>query len=497
MSATDDGIPNLSGQTSFVWVVTDDNQDPVAANDLYELDEQTTLTVPAPGVLANDFDPDDEALTAVLVTPPSHGRVVLNPDGSFTYTHTGGDATDDSFTYRATDVRGGTGLAVVTLRINENQAPVAALDLLTIDEDTTGNIDPLSNDSDPEGRALLLVGIEQPSRGVATLEEDGTITFTPPADWNGRTSFAYLVSDGRKSSRGLVSVLVIAVNDPPVGGPDLYRLVRYGPAVLDVLANDTDVDGDVLSVIAIRGVEHALAEIVDGTLTYNAFSGWFGTETVIYTLTDGTVSVDVPVSVTLAEEALAAANQLSEQVGAPDVPFDNPEAAFDIGSISLASPKGISLLAGAFFDSFDALKLPLVFLVLALLWALIFGGLFSSPWFLFGARRRFWSIVLVDRESMATVHSEPDFGSTAVYNYPPTAQNIRSTGAPKRRGKTTWMPVDTPNGEGWIDAHYLTQEVDEETFAKDQRPDQLAARFVTALTAGNVRAVQKLVSNRG
>lgn len=136
-------------------------------------------------------------------------------------------------------------------------------------------------------------------------------------------------------------------------------------------------------------------------------------------------------------------------------------------------------------------------LPLALLWALIFGGLFSSPWFLFGARRRFWSIVLVDRESMVTVHSEPDFGSASVYNYPPTAQNIRSTGAPKRRGKTTWMPVDTPNGEGWIDAHYLTQEVDDETFAKDKRPEHLAARFVSALTTGNIRAMQKLVSNRG
>ena len=255
VSATDDGIPNLSGQTSFVWVVTDDNQDPVAADDFYELDEQTTLTVPAPGVLANDFDPDDEVLTAVLVTPPSHGTVTLRADGSFTYKHTGGDATDDSFTYHATDIRGGTGLAVVTLRINENQAPVAALDLLTIDEDTIGNLDPLSNDSDPEGRALVLVGIEQPSRGVATLEEDGTVTFTPPADWNGRTSFAYLVSDGRKSSRGLVSVLVTAVNDSPVGGPDSYRFTRYGPAVLEVLANDTDVDGDVLAVVAIRGVD--------------------------------------------------------------------------------------------------------------------------------------------------------------------------------------------------------------------------------------------------
>jgi hypothetical protein len=233
-------------------------------------------------------------------------------------------------------------------------------------------------------------------------------------------------------------------------------------------------------------------------LTYNAHSEWLGTETFSYTLSDGHgAEVDVVVSVVMAEEALIAANELSEEVGVPEVPFDSPEAVPEIGSISLGSPKGVSLLAGAFFDSFEALKLPLGFLLVALLWALIFGGLFSSPWFLFGARKRFWSIVLVDRESMVPVYSEPNFESPTVYNYPPSTQNIRSIGAPKHLGNAWWMPIDTPNGEGWVDAYYLTQEVDDETFANDKRPAQLAAKFVTALTAGNARAMQKLVSKRG
>jgi hypothetical protein len=251
-------------------------------------------------------------------------------------------------------------------------------------------------------------------------------------------------------------------------------------------------------VVAIDGVAHALAEIVDGRLIYNAHPEWLGTETFSYTLSDGQgAQVKVAVNVTLADEALTVANELADEVGVPDVPFDSPEASPSIPSISLGSPKGVSLLAGAFFDSFDALKLPLGFLLIALLWALIFGGLFSSPWFVLGGRRRFWSIVLVDRESMISVYSQPDFDSTTVYNYPPSTQNIRSTGAPKRAGITLWMPVDTPNGEGWMDAYYLTQEVDDETFARDKRPAQLAARFVKGLTAGNARAVQKLVSPRG
>ncbi|MDH3398297.1 MAG: Ig-like domain-containing protein, partial [Acidimicrobiia bacterium] len=498
VTATDDGVPNLSGQANFVWIVTDNNQAPLAINDQYTVDEGDTLVVGAPGVLGNDTDPDDQPLTAVLVTPPTQGTVILASDGSFTYTHTAGNAIDDSFTYVATDSRGGTGLAVVIIRVLENLAPVVVGDLLAIDEDTVGSIDVLANDLDPEGAPLAIVGIEQPANGVATLKADGTLSFTPAPDWFGATGFVYLATDGRKSSRGLVTVRVAAVNDLPVGVPDAYRFTRYGPAALNVLSNDSDVDGDVLSVIAVGSVEHALAEILDGELVYNAHSEWLGSESFTYTLSDGNGGlVEVPVTVTMAEEALAAANDLAEEIGAPDVPFDGPAASPFLPSISLVSPKGISLLAGAFFDSFDALRLPLVFLLMALVWALIFGGLFSSPWFVFGSRRRFWSIVLVDRESMVGVYAEPDFGSTTVYNYPPTTQSIRSNGAPKRKGKTVWMPVYTPNGEGWIDAYYLTQEVDDKTFAGDKRPADLAAKFVRALTAGDARAMQKLVAKRG
>ena len=487
-----------SAPVSVQVVVDRPNQAPVAVNDQYSVGEGDTLVVGAPGVLGNDSDPDADLLTAVLVTPPGRGTLALAANGSFVYTHTAENAIDDSFTYVARDSRGATSLAVVIIRVVENLAPVVVADLISIDEDTVGGVDALANDLDPEGAALTIVGIEQPLNGFVTLEADGTLTFAPASNWFGTTGFAYLASDGRKSSRALVTVLVAAVNDLPVGGRDSYRFTQYGPATLNVLANDTDVDGDELSVLSINGVVHALAEVVDGALVYNAHAEWLGTETFTYTLSDGHGGlVEVLVGVTMAEEALEAANELAQEVGVPEVPFESSEDSPDAPSISLASPKGVSLLAGAFFDSFDALKLPLGFLLIALLWALIFGGLFSSPWFVLGGRRRFWSIVLIDRESMVSVYSQPNFDSTTVYNYPPSTQNIRSTGSPKRTGSTVWMPVDTPNGEGWIDAFYLTQEVDDETFASDKRPAQLAARFVKELTAGNARALLKLVSHRG
>ncbi len=312
-------------------VVDRPNQAPVAANDQYSVGEGDTLVVGAPGVLGNDSDPDTDLLTAALVTPPTRGTVTLAANGSFIYTHTAENAADDSFTYVATDSRGATSVAVVIIRVIENLAPVVVADLISIDEDTVGSVDALANDLDPEGVALTIVGIEQPPNGVVTLDADGTLSFAPVPNWFGTTRFAYLAGDGRKSSRALVTVFVAAVNDLPIGGSDSYRFTRYGPAVLDVLANDTDVDGDELSVVSINGVEHALAEVADGALVYNAHAEWLGTETFTYTLSDGHGGeAEVVVSVTMADEALDAANTLAGEVGAPDVPFDAPEASADV-----------------------------------------------------------------------------------------------------------------------------------------------------------------------
>ena len=74
------------------------NDPPVSADDTYATDEDTALTIAAPGVLANDSDLDGDALTATVVTGPSHGTLTLNSDGSFTYTPAVNYHGPDSFT---------------------------------------------------------------------------------------------------------------------------------------------------------------------------------------------------------------------------------------------------------------------------------------------------------------------------------------------------------------------------------------------------------------
>ena len=96
--------------------VTPVNDAPVAVADSYSTDEDTALTVAAPGVLANDTDVDGDPLTAVMVSDPAHGTLTLNADGSFVYTPAANYNGADSFTYKANDGTADSNVATVTSR---------------------------------------------------------------------------------------------------------------------------------------------------------------------------------------------------------------------------------------------------------------------------------------------------------------------------------------------------------------------------------------------
>ena len=112
---------------------------PVAAADAYTVDAGTTLTVAAPGVLANDSDPDGDAITAALATSPAHGTVALDASGSFTYTPKSGYSGPDSFTYAATDGRLKS-TATVSINVNapaDSVPPSTTIELVPATPDGT------------------------------------------------------------------------------------------------------------------------------------------------------------------------------------------------------------------------------------------------------------------------------------------------------------------------------------------------------------------------
>src|SRR5439155_1325633 len=112
------------------------NDAPQAADDSYTTNEDTTLSVAAPGVRANDVDVDGDSLTLTVTGGPSHGTLTLNQDGSFGYVPAANFSGSDTFTYVLNDGSVDSAPATVTITINPvNDAPVAINDNVATNED--------------------------------------------------------------------------------------------------------------------------------------------------------------------------------------------------------------------------------------------------------------------------------------------------------------------------------------------------------------------------
>src|SRR5205814_1923686 len=146
------------------------NDAPVALDDTYTVDEDATLTVSGPGALGNDSDADADTLNAVLVSAPSHGTLILNGDGSFTYVPNPNYNGPDSFSYKANDGTADSAAATVNITVNSvNDAPLALDDTYTVNEDTTLSVSApgvLANDSDVEADPLSAVLVSSPAHGA-------------------------------------------------------------------------------------------------------------------------------------------------------------------------------------------------------------------------------------------------------------------------------------------------------------------------------------------
>jgi len=115
------------------------NQAPTANNDSYSTHHDTTLNVPAPGVLSNDTDPENNVLSAIGVTGPAHGSLTLNTNGSFVYTPTGGYIGADSFTYKANDGLLDSNVATVNINVQGDAQNFYAISEVTTYGTRTGS----------------------------------------------------------------------------------------------------------------------------------------------------------------------------------------------------------------------------------------------------------------------------------------------------------------------------------------------------------------------
>ncbi|MFW9742153.1 tandem-95 repeat protein [Vibrio parahaemolyticus] len=253
-------------------------------------------------LLSNVDDEDKDTLSVEnLIIDKGNGTLVDNGDGTWTFTPQIDDDTEVSFTFDIIDdedlvVSGSANLDILPI----NDAPNAENDVITTEEDTAVTIDVLVNDSDVEGDVLSIQSASVPKEQGTVEVVDGKLVFTPAENFNGDATITYIVTDGDLTDEAKVTVTVTPVNDSPVAVDDTVSTQEDTVVTIDVLTNDTDVDGDKLSIeSASVPKEQGTVEVVDGKLVFTPAENFNGHAEITYTVTDGELTDEAKVTVTV------------------------------------------------------------------------------------------------------------------------------------------------------------------------------------------------------
>ena len=270
------------------------NRPPVARNDVIDIRPEFGALIAPEQLLGNDSDPDGDALTLVSVSAPSgDGSVELLPEGGIVFF---GGFTEPvvTFGYTVADPSGAQATATVTVTLGF--PPLEPL-RLTVAEDGRVFV----------GSYVIALGggtaYDQPDHGTVTQEGNPDYTreqwifYNPAHDFHGTDSFtlSYGGWGGPRQFQEVI-VTVLPTPDAPVARGDTATILTSGRsltlATATLLANDTDADGDALTVTAVGGARHGSVALKDGAVTFTAEAGFTGQASFTYTVSDGTGRTD-------------------------------------------------------------------------------------------------------------------------------------------------------------------------------------------------------------
>ena len=345
--------PDFNGDDNFAYEVSDGqlqaaglvtvtvtpvNDAPRTEDDTVELAEDTSVVI---NLLANDLDVEGSALDLVSLSTPEHGEAVQGADGRVEYTPNANFFGTDHFTYQVTDGEA-VAAGMVTIDVTPvNDAPFAQADTAEVNEDSSVLINALANDLDVEGDSLRLVNVIGTSQGQARIEA-GQIRYTPADNFFGADVISYTMSDGVLESSAQVTVSVLPVNDAPVVANDTSALDEDTTVVIDVLANDTDIDSSNLSISSVSQAAHGELVIESGRVRYTPELNFNGSDSFSYQVTDGEAQVTGQVSLTIRPVN------------------DQPQAVVDTGSLDEDRSLTVSVLNNDVDVDGDSLSLVAV-----------------------------------------------------------------------------------------------------------------------------------------
>ena len=335
-TVTDPGNLRATATVSVNVIPLDVNTAPVTQDD----NEQTAAGVPVTiDVLSNDRDAEGDRLTITDVSRPANGSVAALDDNRLRYDPRPGFVGTDEFTYSLIDGFGGEATATVSLKVvaldGANRAPTPLDDRIAASSGKSVNLTPLSNDTDPDGDPLRIVTTSEPDGLTLTIVDGQSIEIQPNETTSGPVQFTYSVEDTaglRSNARVLVYITSTAANRKPIAVDD-RATAPAAATFIDVVANDSDPDGDTLSIVGFEPpAAGSVARTSPTTFRFTPAAGQRGTAQFSYTVSD-------PGGLT------ASAKVVVEVI---DVVSSDPVAVDDVVEIAAGQTATIAVLANDF-----------------------------------------------------------------------------------------------------------------------------------------------------
>jgi Bacterial Ig domain len=320
--------PTPSPTSTVVILPAIANQPPIASGDAARVNAGSSVNI---NVLANDSDPDGDPLKLSIFRAAHNGKATANnndtpdnlKDDFITYTPNPDFSGDDIFLYQIADGKGGSDVTKVEVTVKANQPPIASGDAARVNAGSSVNINVLANDSDPDGDPLKLSIFRAAHNGKATANNNDTpdnlkddfITYTPNPDFSGDDIFLYQIADGKGGSDVTKVEVTVKANQPPIASGDAARVNAGSSVNINVLANDSDPDGDPLKLSIFRAAHNGKAtannndtpdNLKDDFITYTPNPDFSGDDIFLYQIADGKGGSDV----TKVEVTVKAVNKL-------------------------------------------------------------------------------------------------------------------------------------------------------------------------------------------